>query len=160
MLIITLENEKTSLIHSLREFLPATTQLPRFLHLSDADISDTRDTVPKQYTIHPEFTPAPRTLSRPNTIQATRRPYDITQAPQHQHDQPLTSEQPHILNLDLITPEHLNTTSTTTSTTPVMHEYSELPFELRKKRNIFTPVLSYLTHQPPRNFLSNFFTKF
>jgi hypothetical protein len=121
MLIITLENEKTSLIHSLRKFLPATTQLPRFL--SDADISDTRDTVPKQYTIHPEFTPAPRTLSRPNTLQATRRPYDITQAPQHQHDQPLTSEQPHILKLDLITPEYLSTTTTTTSTTPVVHEF-------------------------------------
>jgi septal ring factor EnvC (AmiA/AmiB activator) len=26
-----------------------------------------------------------------------------------------------------------------------MHNYSELPFELRKQRNIFTPVLSYLT---------------
>jgi hypothetical protein len=58
-LILSIENEKTFLIHTLQAFLPATIKVPRLLKLNDLDVQDSRNRTTMKYADHPEFAPSP-----------------------------------------------------------------------------------------------------
>jgi hypothetical protein len=139
ILLLVIENKKTTLLQSLKDFLPPNTLIPNILHLKSLQLTDTRNKPIAIYSPHPEFPrnfppqpapPLPNDTLQPRIIVHNTILNDQPQQTATNVSEPVINEQPTfspILNLNDISPPQIHQT--------VLN---------RRKRNIAMPFFSFI----------------
>jgi hypothetical protein len=140
ILLLVIENEKTTLLQSLKDFMPPNTQIPNILHLKSLQLQDTRNKPITIYSPHPEFPrnfppqpapPLPNDALQPRIIVHNTILNDQPQQPSTNVSEPVINDQTTfspILNFNDISPPQVRQT--------ILN---------RRKRNIATPFFSFIT---------------
>ena len=169
MIYLVIENKKVNFVHWLREFLPPTLNLPVYLHFKQLSNADTHEKPPTVYKSHTEFEkpfqPDQSHLNRkPPTVKPIQTHVDRKNMfpPFHSNDVLIHSPPNRQIAL---APEQtpsdedlmINDNPATISSTPQPMPQQEINLE-RRKRNILTPIFSYITGLASQDEVDKVFT--